>query len=334
VIQQNSADFEEKKRQVLAAANRIADTPWQKVLEEVQIIRGKIEAREKAVPVQEEEHPTLSRIREALEINDFSSAYSGRILDRLKRECPLDFLADYDAVQDKVLEWIGESISIYREEKIRTPPRIMVLVGPTGVGKTTTIAKLAAMYGIGSTGRRLLSVRLITIDAFRIGARQQIEAYGEIMSFPVSYVEDYDDLKKALALYAEGVDLVLIDTMGKSPRDAKQLGEMKQILDACGSRAEIHLALAATTKSGDLKQILRQFEPFSYRSVIITKLDETLRTGNVISTLADQGKSVSYITDGQKVPHDIKKAQVVHFLTNLEDFRVNRAKIEERFSGK
>jgi flagellar biosynthesis protein FlhF len=319
-------DFEEAKKRAIASANR--DPTLQKVLQAVEEIKDRIDANASSP---EEEHPTLGRIREVLDLNDFSPAFSGRILERVRKECSLDTLDDYDAVQDKVLEWIGESVSLYREEKNRSRPRIMVLVGPTGVGKTTTIAKLAAIFGIGNSGRQPLSVRLITIDAFRIGARQQIEAYGEIMGFPVSYVEDYDDLKKTIALYAEEVDLILVDTIGKSPRDAMKLGEMKQLLDACGSRAEVHLALAAMTKSSDLREILRQFEPFNYRSVIITKLDETIRVGNVVSVLADMGKSVSYITTGQKVPTDIKKAAVVHFLTNLEGFRVNRAKIEKRF---
>jgi flagellar biosynthesis protein FlhF len=199
------------------------------------------------------------------------------------------------------------------------------------VGKTTTIAKLAAIYGLGNSGRRPISVRMITIDAFRIGARDQIEAYGNIMALPVSYVEDYDDLKKTIAQYSEGTDLFLIDTIGKSPRDSRDLGEMKQLLDACGSQAELYLAVAATTKSIDLKEIIRQFEPFNYRSVIVTKLDETIRVGNVISALSDLGKSVSYITYGQKVPSNIQKATIVRFLINLEGFQVNRAKIETRF---
>ncbi|MDR2101708.1 MAG: flagellar biosynthesis protein FlhF [Treponema sp.] len=324
------ADFEEEKKKIIAAAGR-GDPTIQLVLKEVQTIREKIDTNAGAAG-RGEEHPSLDRIREILDLNDFSPSYSGGILDRIKKECSLDELNNYDTLQDRVLEWIGESITLYHEKKQRpSSPRIMVLVGPTGVGKTTTIAKLAAIFGIRNAGRNPLSVRLITIDAFRIGAKAQLEAYGNIMELPVSYVHDHDELKKTIAMYSEGVDLILVDTIGNSPRDSVKLGEMKLLLDACGSRAEVHLALAATTKSGDLKEILRQFEPFDYRSVLITKLDETIRVGNVISALAERGKSISYITDGQKVPQDIKKAQVVHFLTNLEGFRVNRAKIEKRF---
>ncbi|MDR1956127.1 MAG: flagellar biosynthesis protein FlhF [Treponema sp.] len=324
-------DFEEEKRKLLDAANTAnkGESTWQLVLKEVQTLKERIDAG--TVSSAPEEHPTLNRIGEVLGHNDFSLRFSQMILERIKKEFSLDALNDYKAVQDKVIEWIGESITIYKEEKFQRLPRIMVLVGPTGVGKTTTIAKLAAIFGIGNADHRPLSLRMITIDAFRIGAKEQLEKYGNIMDLPVSYVEDYDDLKKTIAQYSEGVDLILVDTIGKSPRDSVQLGKMKQLLDACGTQAELYLAVAATTKSSDLKEIIRQFEPFNYRSVIITKLDETIRVGNVISVLADMGKSVSYITDGQKVPSNIQKATVVRFLINLEGFQVNRAKIERRF---
>jgi flagellar biosynthesis protein FlhF len=324
-------NFEERKREVIAAAGK--DLAIEKVLVKLNSLEEKIEEKFSAVspaplPIREE-HANLERLEEILILNDFSRSYQEKLLERVRKECPLDILEDFDALQDKALEWIGESIVFFREKPVRRPPRIMVLVGPTGVGKTTTIAKLAAIYGLNSVNP--LSVRMITIDAIRIGARAQIEAYGEIIGFPVSYVDNREDLRKDLALYAEGVDLVLIDTFGKSPRDSVKLGEMKHILDAAGPQAEIHLAIAAATKSSDMADTLRQFEPFNYQSVIITKMDETTRTGNVISVLAERGKPVSYVTYGQIVPHDIRRADVIGFLINLEGFRVNRQKLEERF---
>jgi flagellar biosynthesis protein FlhF len=205
------------------------------------------------------------------------------------------------------------------------------LVGPTGVGKTTTIAKLAAIYGIENSGRRPLSVRMITIDAFRIGAKDQIEDFGDIMEIPVSYIDNRRDLRREIDLYREETDLILVDTIGRSPKDSAKLGEMKELLDACGSKAEIHLVLSASTKTSDMEHILQQFEPFNYQAVLLTKLDETRHIGNIISALAEKGKPVSYITDGQIVPKDIKKASIVRFLVNLEEFRVDREAIEKRF---
>lgn len=322
-------DFSEEKKKLLEIGNAAKkdDQTLLKVLEEVKSIKERLDTG----GVSQEDHPALLRLREVLTLNDFSQTYIQNILERCRKAFSIDAFNDYDTVQDTVLEWIGESITLYQEEKFQKRPHIMVLVGPTGVGKTTTIAKLAAIFGIGNSSKPPVSVRLVTIDAFRIGAKAQIEKYGEIMKFPVSYVEDYDDLKRVVAQYSEDVDLILVDTIGKSPRDSVKLGEMKQLLDACGPAAEVHLALAATTKSSDVKEIIRQFEPFNYRSVIITKLDETIRMGNIISALAEKGKAVSYTTDGQKVPSDIQRASVVRFLINLEGFYVKRAKIEARF---
>jgi flagellar biosynthesis protein FlhF len=315
--------FEEEKKKILAAAGK--DSTQETILNEVREIKEQLE-KERG---KSEEHENITRLRGMLKANDFSDSYIAALLERVRGELSLETLDDFDSLEEKALEWIGQSIKIYHADS--RPGRVLVLVGPTGIGKTTTIAKLAAVFGYKQNPP--LPVRMITIDAFRIAAKEQIEAYGNIMGFPVSYIDNFQDMKKEIALYAEETNLVLVDTIGKSPKDAGKLGEMQEILKACGSRAEVHLALSAGTKTSDIGEILRQFEPFNYRSVVLTKLDETNNVGNVISALAERGKAVSYITDGQKVPDDIKEARVSYFLENLVDFRVNREKIEERFSA-
>jgi flagellar biosynthesis protein FlhF len=328
--------LEEEKKKILAAAGKPdpAQALLHKMVNDVRTIKEKIEAGTAG-----DEHPALRRIGEILDMNDFTPAYSKTILDRARKELSLDDLEDYDALQDRVVEWIGESVKIYTAAKPARPPRIFVLVGPTGVGKTTTIGKLAATFGVGYTEKRPpLSVRMISTDNWRIGAAQQMERYGEYMDIPVSAVDNLEDFRKVLALYTEGVDMIFVDTSGKSPQDAAELAKMKPFLDACGSQVEVHLALEAKTKSSDIRDILRQFEPFGYRSVIVTKVDETRRLGNVISALADPpsgsgepGKPISYITNGQGVPHDLEPASAVRFLINLEGFRINREAIEKKF---
>jgi flagellar biosynthesis protein FlhF len=319
--------FSEEKEKFLASAKK--DPTLQVLLSEVKDIKKQLEKKDS--PPQP--HETLDRLAEALAHNDFSHAYIKHLTGRVKKEITLEALDNYEEVEEQLVDWIGEDLRIYSEGAFQLKPRIMILVGPTGVGKTTTIAKLAAMYNIGNSTARPLSVRLINIDNYRIGARQQLETYGSIMDIPLSNISGHEELRKTIALYAGDADLILVDTIGKSPQDGVELAKMKQLLSACGSQAEVHLALAATTKTSDIRDLLQQFEPFGYRSVIVTKLDETNRVGNVLSALWEKGKAVSYITDGQTVPVDIKKASVISFLTSLEGFRINRERIENRFSG-
>jgi len=341
IPRQAPVDFAEAKEKVLAVANSAGkDNAMEKVLAlmtaqnaEFKIIKEKLE--NSGLASSREEHPTLNRIDDILILNDFPVSYRKALLERIRKEISLDALNNYQAVQDKVLEWIGESIKIYEAGKFNIRPRIMILVGPTGVGKTTTVAKLAANFGIDSKKRtHKRKVVLITIDAYRIGAKEQIEKYSEYMQFPCFSTVDYEELKTIIATNSEGTDLILIDTIGKNPRDMEELGKMKKLLDACGTLAELYLVAAATTKSSDLKEILQQFESFNYRSVIVTKMDETIRSGNVIGVLSEKNKSIAYITNGQKVPAEIKEASVIKFLVNLEGFKVNRIKLEEKFPDK
>jgi len=331
---QPSAELEETKKKVLAAAREeIASHAAyesgkgtsQAILDSLNEIKARIAGGGK------EEHPAFVKAAALLKSNDFSDNYIKGMMERLRKELSLEQLGNQDIVEDRLLLWIGESVNIYNEEEFLRKPRIMVLVGPTGVGKTTTISKLAAIYGIGTDEIPAIDVRLITIDAFRICAKEQLEQIGNIMQIPVCCVVNKQDLRKEIAIHGDNTDLFLIDTIGKSPKDASKLGEMKEILDGAGRGAEFHLVISAGTKTSDIEDIMRQFEPFNYKSVILTKMDETDRIGNLISALAEKNKSVSYVTNGQTVPVDIRRASVVNFLINMEGFNVNREKIEERF---
>lgn len=274
-------------------------------------------------------HENIIKLEETLEENDFSKSFIADLTDRIKKEFSLEDLDDYSLVQQSVLEWIGDKIKLYREKPSRIP-RVFILVGPTGVGKTTTIAKLAAIKGISPGEQSSLSVRMITIDNYRIGAKKQIETYGDIMGIPVACVETFSDLERKIQQFNDA-DLILVDTIGKSPTDFMKLAEMRKLLNACGNTSEVHLAISATTKTRDIKEILSQFEPFKYESVILTKLDETSQAGNLISLLSEAGKPLSYITDGQVVPQDIETATEIKLLEKLTGFSVDREKLLRKF---
>ncbi|KAL0263985.1 UNVERIFIED_CONTAM: hypothetical protein PYX00_010856 [Menopon gallinae] len=301
-------DQEKEKKKILEMAKKElpASSSLEAVLKEVKSLRSEL-ANQKTV--ESHPHPTLQKIRSLLEENDFSCVYIEEILDRVKKEYSLQALDNFEAVETQVLSWIGESISFIKEPISKQQRKIFILVGPTGVGKTTTIAKLAAIYGIGhSPNAEALKVCMITIDNYRIGARKQIQTYGDIMGIPVKDVESFEALKKEIDL-AKDSDLILVDTIGKSPNDYIKLAEMRELLSACGKEAEFHLALSCTTKTFDAREIMRQFSPFNYRSVILTKLDETTCIGNLISLLYENNKPLSYITDGQVVPQNIEMGE-------------------------
>lgn len=299
------------------------------ILEAVKNLERKIERPSEAETVSAE-HETVLKIERLLEQNDFSASYTRSVIARMRSEFSLEELSDYDRVQDTVVEWIGESILLH-EGGHSARPRVIALVGPTGVGKTTTVAKLAAAYSLAaSKGSRPLNVHVITIDNYRIGAKQQIEIYGNIMNIPVSCAETAKDLESLIALHQD-VDIILIDTIGKSPKDYSRIAEMRHFLEAAGQISDVHLAMSATTKPSDMREIMQQYETFGYSSVIITKFDETSRIGNIVSVLGEKKKALAYITTGQRVPQDFERASVVRFLINLEGFRVNRSRIESLF---
>ncbi|MCG8453751.1 MAG: flagellar biosynthesis protein FlhF [Spirochaetales bacterium] len=293
------------------------------VLREIRDIKGQLAH---GAPTAEP-FPELSALSELLEDNEFTSSAIQEILDHLRQSATAAHLGNKQMVQELTAQYLAEGLPIFSPPPASSGPRIFVLVGPTGVGKTTTIAKLAAVHGLAE---ERMDVRIFTVDSFRIGARAQVETYGEIMGIPVLAIEDQDDLRKQVALASEA-DLILVDTIGKSPRDGEQLEQMRQLLEACGQHAEVHLAVSATTKCADLKDVLEQFRSFGYCSVVITKLDETSRIGNIVSVLADQELPLSYLTDGQSVPVDISVASPVRLLDRIKGLEYNRRAVEERY---
>ncbi len=317
--------LEEDRRKLL---DSIQERTMQEVLTELRSLKETMASPRAA----EDEHPTLAAVRGLLELNEFGDDYAEALLSRVKEEFSLSELDDFGAVSDAVVEWIGDGVETAPERR-GGRPRILALIGPTGVGKTTTIAKLASVYKMGLKGFDPREVRMVSIDCYRIGAQDQISKYAEIMTVPISCVETEEDLRQTIAMYRD-VDLILVDTIGNSPREAVKLAEMKKVLAACGNQADVHLAVAATTKTADMVEIMRQFEPFRYESVVVTKLDETCHVGNVLTALWRARKKVSFVSDGQGVPDSIHRADPVRFLINLEGFEPNRPKLEERYGKK
>lgn len=179
-------------------------------------------------------------------------------------------------------------------------PTVIALVGPTGVGKTTTIAKLAANVKL-KEGK---AVGLITIDTFRIAAVEQLKTYAEILQVPLSAVTTPEEMAPAL----EGMgnlDLILIDTVGRSQNDEMRIAELGRFLQAARPD-QVHLVLSTTGREETLRQAVRNFSVLGPKHVIFTKLDEAVGFGVILNVLRSLDLSLSYLTTGQSVPNDIE----------------------------
>jgi len=184
----------------------------------------------------------------------------------------------------------------------KNSPRIIALVGPTGVGKTTTTAKLAAMYALNRGNK----VALITMDIFRVGAVEQLKTYSRIMGIPLEVASTPKELEKAVEKHA-ACDLIFIDTAGRSHKDKEKLDEMKNFLDN-KIPIEVYLCLSATTKDRELEEILNRFKIFQISKVVFTKIDESESFGNMVNLLMKDNLQIAYFTTGQRVPEDIEVA--------------------------
>ncbi len=185
--------------------------------------------------------------------------------------------------------------------EVRKRPRTLVLVGPTGVGKTTTIAKLAARAKLMERRK----VGLITIDTFRIAGVDQLEKYAQIIGLPLYVAATPEELRLAAdELRSKDIDLVYVDSAGRSQRDELKMAELREFLAALPD-AEVHLVVSTTTHGKTMLSIANRFESVGFHRLILTKVDESISFGALVGALVTIGRPVSYLTDGQQVPDDI-----------------------------
>ncbi|MFQ5738026.1 MAG: flagellar biosynthesis protein FlhF [Acidobacteriota bacterium] len=227
---------------------------------------------------------------------DESLAYS--LLQDLRRKPPVDFRSG-----DQLSRCLNQRLA----EMIETAPiatqkgvRGAIFFGPTGVGKTTTIAKLAARFALGE-GRK---VHLITLDTYRIAAAEQLKIYGEIIGVPVTVVSSIPELGEAVHRSQER-DFVLIDTAGHSHRSFSKWKRLSSFLRR-ERDIEKHLVLSLTTNFQDLNEMIYNFEVCGVDKLLFTKLDESSAFGTIANQLIRTGKPLSYLTNGQKVPDDLQ----------------------------
>ncbi len=246
----------------------------------------------------------------------FESLVSCQVAEALARQLLADLPSDLD------LDSQPESSPLFRRIEKLLPtagpirpglpgkPKIVSFVGPTGVGKTTTIAKLAAQYRL----QRNTSIALLTIDTYRIAAVDQLRTYADIIDVPFAVVLKPEELQEQIEKLRY-CSLIFVDTTGRSPNDSLRLAELKSFHDALGPH-QTHLVLAATTAHTQIAQAVEKFSQLGVNQLLLTKLDEVLSLSSLLnvfgSSEADSRQTpaipISYITAGQDVPDDIEIA--------------------------
>jgi flagellar biosynthesis protein FlhF len=234
--------------------------------------------------------------------NQVAEEIASDMIRTLQRQVRPEHFSQPEFMRERLAEQLEKMIPV-AGPIVRTKavgPHVVALVGPTGVGKTTTIAKLAAHLKLRERRR----VGLVTLDTFRIAAVDQLKKYADIIGTPLRVVSSADDVRDTLREMSE-CEFVLIDTAGRSPNDTMKLGELKNVLLAA-EPDEVHLVLSSCADEQSIHLAAARFGDMRVDRVIFTKLDEAAHVGVLLNVVRKINKSLSYVTTGQDVPDDIE----------------------------
>jgi flagellar biosynthesis protein FlhF len=223
-----------------------------------------------------------------------------QLIDDVRAGATAAELSDPAVVRLRIMQRLEAEIAAAGPIRVTPGQRsVVALVGPTGVGKTTTVAKLAANFRLREKRR----VGLITVDTYRIAAVEQLRTYADIIDLPMEVVSTPREMREATARLAD-LDLVLVDTAGRSPRDEVRIQELKSMLAEVQPN-EVHLVLSAVAGARNLVTTAEEFATVGVTSLTLTKLDETTGLGHLLTLLRQHRRPISYLTNGQNVPDDI-----------------------------
>jgi len=246
----------------------------------------------------------MGRLQKLLVDNGVEDNLVYRTLQNINSQLSETQINNKSFVDNYLYDYIAELIQVSGPIKVQKgTTKVVAFIGPTGVGKTTTIAKMAARYAL-IEGK---SVVMVSADTYRIGADIQLKKYGEIMGIPVEIVLTPSDFKKVINKHIDK-DLIFFDTAGRSPRNKQHLVELKEFLDVY-SPMETHLVMSAVTKYYDAVSIINNFGLVPIHRIMFTKLDETKNYGLLLNlSVSSGGIPISYLCVGQNVPDDIEIA--------------------------
>ncbi|OPJ57106.1 flagellar biosynthesis protein FlhF [Alkalithermobacter paradoxus] len=221
----------------------------------------------------------------------------------------MDISYEQDIQADKHLE--NYLVEKFDKPSSKFNKKINVFVGPTGVGKTTTLAKLASE----SVLKYDKKIGLLTLDTYRIGAVDQLKVYAEILNCPIEVVYDVSDINQSIERL-KNRDLIFVDTAGRSHKNKKHMKELKDILDTFNDK-DVYLVINANWNVDDIKDIINEYSFLQEYKIIVTKLDETNRLGIILDILSISNKSIVYTTFGQNVPDDIEEFDIKKYINEL-----------------
>ena len=248
---------------------------------------------------------SLFQIREQLSRAQLSPAFASDFLHHLEDSLSRKEKSEPHIVEEKSLELLSQMIQTQPSQApVRGECRALMLIGPTGVGKTTSLAKLAARFHI--VEKRALSI--YSLDHYRLAATEQLKTYANIMN--IDFLAPLSKEEFAESLRRDGAELILIDSSGVSHSDAGRLEELKGYLELCRQEMslETHLVLAANTNPGLLGEILESYERLGFDKILLTKLDESDFIGTFVEFADKYKRPFSFVTNGQEVPSDIRDA--------------------------
>jgi len=275
--------------------------------------------------------PEFAEIYKLAKKSGMGEDHLENIMNLTLEHMPTRMRTNSNTIKRYFLVLLRKLIPIRVEAKTdRKLKKVMMFVGPTGVGKTTTIAKLAARYSYLQEKRS--KVGIITLDTYRIGAVEQLFQYAKMMRLPIEDVVDPDDFNDALKSLAN-CDIILIDTVGSSQFDKQKLAKLEKFINKSEFSIDVNLVLSAGCKLEDLEDIYKNFSFLDLDTLIFTKFDETRAFGTVFSLIYNTGKPVSYFSIGQEVPDDIVTASS-EFLVNCILDGFNAKKEEHAKSSK
>lgn len=246
--------------------------------------------------------PYLDLVYNQLIKNEVDEVYVTQIINELDskygKETPIDNILSN--VYQKIILKLGQPKGI---EVKPDCTKFIFFIGPTGVGKTTTIAKIASDFKLNQK----VKVAMLTSDTYRIAAVEQLRTYANILSIPMKVIYTEEEMEEARRDFYE-YDIILVDTAGRSHKNAEQKDDLTRLINTIPKEErEIYLVLSATTKYKDLVRITESYNDFTEYRLIFTKLDETISVGNIFNIKMLTSKELSYTTSGQNVPDDISK---------------------------